>query len=285
MAGELVTGPWEFEYRGLLLGGDTEYAYLESSIKNSPSVRSSDQEKLHDHGMWAGQDFTSGRSFILSFDVESAQGRDGFGETLDRFTSAFAVGGSPDVLVIQHPHVAAGRKVQMTCVPRNVAVPDDVTSYEGHAICSVQMVATDSRFYSTEIFSARDIGLGSASNGLTWPLTWPLEWGAVESSAFTAVNNGTYPASPVFTITGPVVNPRIENLTQGRTMRFIASLAEGDTMVIDARQGARTVRVNGGDRYQPGLEWFDLNAPGDTIRFGAQSGTGLLTAEWRAAWQ
>lgn len=286
MAGNLVTSDWEFEYRGLLLGGDTDYAYLESNVKTKPPVRSSDQDKLHGHGLWPGGDFLGGRQIILTFDVFNENtGRDGFGALVEEFGRVFDNGTEPDELVFQHPHVASGRKVRTWCTPRRLDVPDNMQSYEGSAICTVELIAQDPRYYSDELFSAKNIGLGSQSSGLTWPLTWPLEWGSVESSSFAAVNNGSRPASPVFTITGPVVNPRIENLTQNKTMSFALTVAEGQSLVVDVAAG--TVLLNGVNRYSSqaqGFEWFELGAPGDTIRFGALSGTGLLSAEWRAAW-
>lgn len=65
----------------------------------------------------------------------------------------------------------------------------------------------------------------------------------------TLINDGDADAFPIYTITGPVANPSITNITNGTYIRFTTTLSAGDSITIDTREGVKTVTKNGTNFY------------------------------------
>lgn len=109
---------------------------------------------------------------------------------------------------------------------------------------SVQFICADPRRYSPTMVNF-DIGLPDGlSGGLTYPLTYPLEYGVAASGGYgTFLNEGDAPLPGVFTVTGPIESPSIHNDTTSRFVSFNIDLADGETLVIDVKNG--TVILNG----------------------------------------
>lgn len=94
------------------------------------------------------------------------------------------------------------------------------------------------------------------------------------------VNSGDLPAFPVFTITGPVDQPVITNITSGAEFTVNKTLAAGEVLTIDAKTGVitpSTVRLTG-------RPW--LLAPGsNTVRWRSTSGSFDPAAQLCLAWR
>lgn len=109
----------------------------------------------------------------------------------------------------------------------------------------VSLFAADPRLYSdTESAGAYDpttLGTG----GLGFPLGFPLDFDVADGSAqLSVVNEGTIGTPPVYVITGPVLNPIIDNDTTGESIHTQdCDLASGDTLAIDV--AARSVTLAG----------------------------------------
>lgn len=117
---------------------------------------------------------------------------------------------------------------------------------------------------------------------------FPLDFGdVVPPSGGTVTTGGNRPTPATLTITGPVVNPRIINSTDSKTLDFEIELVADDTLVIDLR--TRRVTLNDTQNRRNALvtpEWFMFNPGVDTfIVFGGGSGTGTLLIEYRNAWR
>lgn len=109
----------------------------------------------------------------------------------------------------------------------------------------------------------------------------------VPPSGGTVVVGGNRPTPAILTLTGPVVNPIIFNLTDSKNLVFTdLTLGPTDSLVIDLLN--RTVVLNGGTNKRANLQdpdWFLFN-PGSTfIVLGGGSGTGSLLIEYRNAWR
>lgn len=100
------------------------------------------------------------------------------------------------------------------------------------------------------------------------------------------INNGNRPTPAVCTIAGPVVDPRIINDTDSKSLNFSITLLGDETLIVDLVN--RTVLFNGTVNRRDALttsDWFLFN-PGSTfIRFGGSSGSGTLTVAYRDAWR
>ena len=130
---------------------------------------------------------------------------------------------------------------------------------------SAQLFAPDPRMYSDTVSTGAYDPTDTGDGGLLFDLDFELAFGASGAAALTVTNEGTIGTPAVFTITGPVVNPIIDNDTTGQSIHTTGlDLAAGSTVVLDT--GARTLRL-GGTTLRPDLidsqltTWFEL-APG-----------------------
>jgi hypothetical protein len=93
------------------------------------------------------------------------------------------------------------------------------------------------------------------------------------NNATAIVNAGSWITYPVITITGPVQNPTIGNITTNQYMTINASLTNTDTLVIDLNQKLVTLNgVSARNLVAGNSQWF--GAPAGTTYF---SFTGTLT--------
>ena len=76
---------------------------------------------------------------------------------------------------------------------------------------------------------------------------FPLRLSSSEVYADATVDNGgDVEAWPVWTITGPGVNPVLRNLTTGKNLSVIYTLTAGQTITVDTRPGVKTVTLDDG---------------------------------------
>lgn len=281
--GDLITGDWEMEYNDLLIGGDSDYAVAEVRGLLDLNVRTSDRALLRRHGLHPGEDFLSGRTVTVAVEVYSSSGLD---QAVQDFLEAFVPAGGEQGLAMQLPGIANGAKVRLNSRVRRRSSAVDLEWYRGIPVILVELEATDPRLYAAAESSDTGRTISTTSGGLTWPLTWPLAWGTAASGTFVATNAGNFETPATFTLSGPLTNPRIENVTQGKTLDFGITLSASETLVVDT--AARTVLLGGtASRYSTlttASEWFQLGAGGDTIRLAADSGSGSMDTTWRSAW-
>ena len=104
--------------------------------------------------------------------------------------------------------------------------------------------------------------------------------GTVNAAQTTLENLGSHTAYPIITLVGPLVNPVIQDLTTGITMKLNMTLNTGDTVVINCN--AKSIILNGYASRRStysGIFWFSI--PPNTINtyfLSADSGTGSITA-------
>jgi hypothetical protein len=275
------------EWAGLTFGGDGPYQLVElSGLHDAPAVRTSDSDRARGNGQWAGTDYLTGRSILATFEVVGKAAPSA--ETaLAAFSAATVVGQGPESpLTVQVPGVAGGRRVTVGARVRRVSLPVDRAYMHEHGVASVEWWATDPRFYD-ETVGTVTTGIGTLSGvGLTFDATPDLYFGGpVPSGVVNVTNDGEVPAPWRVTFTGPVTDPRIENVTTGTELRLIGTVPAGADLVIDS--AARSVALNGVSRYgwlKVGSSWSDL-APGpNTVRLTAAAGTGTATLTFRSTW-
>ena len=159
--------------------------------------------------------------------------------------------------------------------------------YYGLPLAVVEFYSTDPRIFSA-VQGSLTTTLPSAGGGLNFNLGFNATFGAVSTGGtLTAVNDGSFQTSPVIRIDGPATNPRVESITQGKTLQFNITLAAGEFLLIDGEQ--RTVLLNGtASRYNtltPASSWWDLSPGTNEVRFQASTTTAAtMTLTWRSAW-
>jgi hypothetical protein len=148
--------------------------------------------------------------------------------------------------------------------------------------------AEDPRVYSAEEYSL-DVALTTGpTTGFAFDFGFDFDFGAAVAGLGTnAYNYGNRPTPPVFTIFGPVTNPRIGNDDTGDLMQFNIDLAADQTLVVDTKY--RTVRLDGLTNRRSALtapSWFFLQKGDNHIRYYADSSTtSTMSITYRSAWR
>lgn len=281
-----ITGNKQVEFNGLLLDGSAGYEIQEiTGLAGYPDVRTADQPLLARHGLHPGVDLFGGRSIQLTV-VVHAEDEQAFADAVRALRTAF-VPTITGTLTFQLAGVADDQPARVTARCRELALPMRSDWWAGYGLAGIELFATDPLIYS-ETEHELSTTLPESPEGLTWPLSWPLTWGAVSAAGtIVADNDGSFNAPVVLRIDGPVTDPRIENLTVGRTIELDMTLAEGEFVVIDTK--ARTVLLAGtANRYSnltPDNQWWDLAPGANEITFRASTpDEALLTVTWRSAW-
>lgn len=156
----------------------------------------------------------------------------------------------------------------------NVRVEGDLTyefAAESRSVIkwALTLFAGDPRRYGTSLrLAAYDPTTAGSGAGLMFPLSFPLDFPGEEVANLKATNAGNFDTPPVFTITGPVTDPIIDNDTTGESIVTSGlTLAAGEQAVIDV--GAKTLTLAGTQRP-------DLIDAAETTWLGLKAGTNLL---------
>ncbi len=89
---------------------------------------------------------------------------------------------------------------------------------------------------------------------LVFPITFPITFGPGEVDDTLNINYvGTWESLPIIVITGPIDEPRIDNLTTGEKLQFSIDIDPGQVVTIDLSYGAKTVVDQAGNNLIGGL--------------------------------
>lgn len=121
--------------------------------------------------------------------------------------------------------------------------------------------------------------------GRTYDKSYDYNYGSSTNPGgeLTAINSGNLEADPLFIVQGPAVSPIITNATTGASFQILQTLADGETVTVDARTGTITpgsVRISGAP--------FKLVPGANTIRWRSADDlhypAALLTLQWRSTY-
>lgn len=254
-------------------------------IWGSPTTRQDTYTKARRHGIINRTKFYDARVIQLGGVVAGITHAD-FAAKMDALMGALALGSTHTLYFTR-----TGAQPEQCTVEVSTEVVVKVSNPVLVQQWSCSLLADDPRMYSQTLNSAQyDPTAAGATTGVAFPIVWPINWGGSGINELTCGNGGQFPSPPVFTISGPAVNPIIDNdTTSNHIYTTNCSLAYLDTLVIDV--GNRLVTLNGNNRPdlidQSQTNWFDLIPGVNLIRMRAASGmvTGqtLLQAQWRNA--
>ena len=89
---------------------------------------------------------------------------------------------------------------------------------------------------------------------LVFPITFPIEFGPGEVDDTLNINYvGTWESLPIIVITGPIEQPRIDNLTTGEKLEFSIDIDPGQVVTVDLSYGSKTVLDQDGNNLIGGL--------------------------------
>ncbi|MFC4034535.1 hypothetical protein ACFO3J_24105 [Streptomyces polygonati] len=248
---------------------------------DSAEVRSTVTQRQSAHGAWMGPTYLGERVITL-------------GGTITAPTAGL-LDGAVEQLLAAVPLDDYATLTVYESTPKQVSVRQSgkpVIKYETDTIVtwSVLVTAPDPRRYGVDLRTATT-GLPSTTGGLVLPAAPPWTISATTVSGFiTAANEGSIAALPVFTIAGPVQQPRVNVQYPDGTVATIAysqTLVAGDVLVLDCAEHTAVLGGASRRRYVSG-DWPVIPAGASVqILFGSAlyDPAATLTVSWRPAWR
>lgn len=271
-------------YNGLTFGQAQPVKIVEvGGFDDLPTIRDGNIPRSADHGAFLGSHYLDGRIVTFSLRIAPQGSRAGLEAQIDTLRAALGVQTAREL-----PLTVNGNR-QLNCRPTKRFVSDSIDDWGSAwtATAQLEFEASDPRIYDATL-QTPSTGLATVSGGMTFPASFPLGFGAPASGGYIfATNAGTFPTRPLAIIAGPVVNPQIQNVTTGDTVKLNITLASTDMLAVDFN--ARTILLNGtASRYSAltsDSAWFELVPGTTTIRFLASAfAAGTLTLQYRSAW-
>lgn len=118
----------------------------------------------------------------------------------------------------------------------------------------------------------------------------PLILGASDVFAATTITNtGDVDAWPIITVTGPGTDLTVLNSTTGASLQITGTIAAGSQVVIDARPGHKSVRIDGFNAFgrltEDSTLWPLIPGPNQiSIGFASATTASRVTFAWRNRW-
>jgi hypothetical protein len=249
---------------------------------DSPPFR----ETIRDHegtdGGFIDAEFERGREVTIEGTAYSDVGS--VEDYLDQLKENFAPRQSPIPFVFKPPGVA---ERVLFVKPRGARYDWELARRTGTTPVQLMMYAEDPRIYDNLLQEVVVPFGGLATTGFGFNFGFNLSFGAVvPPSGGTVVNAGNRPTPAILEIAGPVVDPRVVNTTDSRSLEFFITLISGDVLTVDLVN--RTVVLNGTVNKRNSLivpQWFLFNKGTTFVTFGGASGSGTLTIKFRNAWR
>jgi hypothetical protein len=282
----MALSDYQIQIGDLVLGPGTDYIITIPPELGGPTMRTSDSEKPQEHGSYYGPDLFDARTFVIATTVRGDSAADTV-QNVDALIAEWWVDSRVDTDVTkplkvkfpgQEERILFGR-------PRRALMP--TTRLVGNrSTGSLEYHAGDPAWYSEAEYS-EELSLGTQAGGFGFPMTFPLQFGGTASGGSVMVTNaGSFQMKPTVRFTGPFNNPRIENVTTGKTLELDLIIASGDYVDVDF--AAATVLLNGtASRYYTKSGVFWTLEPGDNeVRIGSTSydAASAATIYWRDAW-
>lgn len=241
----LITGDFQWELDGLLMGVGTPYAVTGfTGFLDQPPARSGDTARARQHGFFPEPDFADGLPLSLDLNIVAT--------TSTTFTAAvLALESATYLQPVTRPlwFQLPGHGLRVVNVKvRNRAIPGAQEYAFGVTRAALSFMAPDPLKYGPT--QTASTGFPASGGGLPYPLAYPLDYGSGGIPGRVVVSNyGTAPMSPVFTVTGPIDTAgfQVTDVEEGLTVQFTGSVGANDMFVFDCATGVAT--LNGSSRY------------------------------------
>lgn len=257
------------------------------SISNI-DIDDQDAPRPNADGVLFGTDTRNGTTVTFDIEVDGGDSETSANDLLQTLAKAWRadeVRKTPGAMATLTAHTgrsAFGR-------PRRFQPKYDLTPF-GLTAVTCDFATADDLWYDPQDIAVIKL-IPDVGGGLIAPLASPLATTATSDRSQTINVGGTVPTWPVIKITGPITNPSI-GVTGLFNLSFNLTLAADQTLVIDTRPWARTIKRNGasvaGSLVARGSRLSDaMLYPGIyDITFSGASATGTPQATfiWRNAY-
>lgn len=252
---------------------------------DSSPFRETQRDHEGDDGGYIDAEFEKGRDIVLGGMLYSLSGA--FESYVDSLKANWAPSTQPMPLYFKAPGVT---ERFLWVKPLGIRYNWTALRRTGQAEIQFLAFAEDPRIYDI-LAVTQSINLGATVfTGFGFPFGFNFGFGGISSvtDEVLVTNTGNRPSPPVFTINGPVTNPRILNDTMNKEMQFNITLASGETLVVNPQN--KTVKLNGSVNRRNTLlapTWFYLAQGQNSIRYRAESSdtASYLSIRFRPAWR
>lgn len=243
---------------------------------DSPDRRTGFEDIPNQDGQFDAPTFASGR--VITFTGHASGGYADL-KAARRLLKSLAIGRDLSLLQISDPVHGDGQAY----VRASSGVNFDMWPNLQGADWQFSVTAPDPRIYGT-ILQSVSTGRFVPGGGRAYSLTFARTYGVSGTSGLvSAVNNGITETWPTLLFDGPLVNP-VAQLVGGGRIAPLITLSSGDRLTVDLK--ARTAILGGQSRratLSVDSTFWTLPTGPSTIYFAADSGSGLLTVQWRDA--
>lgn len=273
----VVTNSYQFSFAGLSFGGaGSPYQILSvDGLEGLPGIRNQDDNRGYADGMFSGRDFLGGRTVSITFQtfgsgVNSAQTN----WNLIQAKLLPQTSGTTPLFFIMPPQTEQFIKARVRVLRTSV----DPNYTYGMITAQVEFFCPDPNYYNSTLRTA-SLSV-SAAPGRTYNRTYNLVYGFGSYTSLTnVVNSGWATTYPTITITGPITNPTLGNVTTGQYLNLSGTFANTDTLIIDLQNKLITLNgVSARNLLSTGT-WFD--APAGTSQYyltGSTTTAGVTAA-------
>ena len=272
---------YQFQFGSFLFGGSgSPYQIIDiDGLAGLPDLRVQDDNRGYADGMFSGRDFYAGRTITMTVHIFA-----GNGNTAQQNFALFQAAIDPQeqgttALNFQLSSSDTQKVISARVRTRKVAIDPEYTY--GFIRSQVSLYCPDPRYYDAtpSVLNLSPAVAGGRTYNRTYNLTYPAYTNTASGSV---VNNGWANTFPTFTITGPIINPTITNVTTGQNITVAVTMLSTDSLVIDLLN--KTITLNGStarNLLTTNSRWFGF-APGtSTVNFTGDNGTyvgGVTTA-------
>jgi len=278
-------------------GGNSVYQIMTvDGLEDLPVIRNQDDNRGYQDGMWTGRDFLSGRTLTFSI-IVLGDSNNSMQENLNKLQAALVPQQQgTGLLQFQLPGDDLQR-INARVRRRAIQVNTDYSS--GRATVLYEFFCPDPRYYddqlkTTDLTNAINVAGRTYNRVYTSTATNPanpdatgMSYGAGSTSANLITNNGWTTTYPTITITGPAINPKVTDVTNGYFLLIDGTIGTNDTLVFNTDY--RTVTLNGVNRralLNNSSTWFAA-PPGTSYYTFLTTGTDGDTScvvSWRNAY-
>lgn len=255
-AGDLITGTYQVEYNGLLIGDGTKYDIESIDGLIGYDIRSDTVDRFGAHGGVAGRHYAHFKTFTVEGNLLANTDTE-FRDRRQNLAAAYKPivdpdGALPWLIMLPDP---TSTIVKMMSRPLSLDCPLNRPFALKYAKFKLKLEAVDPVLYNR----------APTSQSFTLP-----------SDTRTIVNAGNAPAKWVGTLIGACQNPILTNNTTGQVISFY-NLAMGVNDVLTFDSGTSTVMLNGtptSGSLQTGFSWWDFSPGNNSISFIATNVSG-----------
>lgn len=281
-----LTQVYSFAFNGQVFGGAGSPYQIQSvdGLEALPGIRNQDDNRGYHDGMFTGRDFLNGRTISIIFNTfgDSNGSAQTNYNTIQRTLLPQTSGTTP--LYFKMPNISTNEQFIQARVRALRTTVDPNYTY-GYITSQVDFFCPDPNYYNNNLQTS--VMAISAALGRTYNKTFNYTYGGGSSTITTTITNSGWATTyPIITITGPITNPIVGDLTSGNALYFTGTYSALDTLEIDLYN--QLITLNGAPARNLLITgtWFDA-PPGNSLYYftgtDTLAGTTQATVSWYSA--